>query len=175
MHSSIQFNSHTGTKMPWTLFIVNFVYFASKLINKRINSIINHCTSIPPMQKSTISTQINQVDIKKYSSNRKVDAVMTKHTAPATLRFMTSSSESSLAVPALDSYPIKDDINTISHNYNTLYSNRRAEKKISAVMEISLLKLWRMFRFLYQYQWLSTGWCILSLKDESFQWNFSES
>lgn len=75
------------------------------------------------MQKSTISTQTNQVDIKKYSSNRKVDAVMTKHTAPATLRSMTSSSESSFAVPALASYAIKEDINTILTSHNTLYSN----------------------------------------------------
>lgn len=92
------------------------------------------------MQKSMISAQINKVDITKYSSNRKVNGVMMKHASLATLRFMTSPSESSLDVPALDSYPIKEDINTISQNYNTLCSNRTAKKKISSVMEISLLK-----------------------------------
>lgn len=91
------------------------------------------------MQKSTISTQTNHVDIKKYSSNRKTDAVMTKHTAPFTLRFMTSSSESSFAVPALDSYSIKDYINTITHNYSNR-SNKRAEMKISGVKGMPLLK-----------------------------------
>lgn len=59
-------------------------------------------TSIPPMQNSTIRSQTNQDDIKKYSSNRKADAVITKIIAPFALISSTSFSESSLSVdPAL--------------------------------------------------------------------------
>lgn len=142
--------------MPRTLFIINFVhshYLASILLfnQEEINNRIYHSTSIPPMQKSTISTQTNHVDIKKYSSNRKTDAVMTKHTAPFTLRFMTSSSESSFAVPVLDSYSIKDYIDTITHNYSNR-SNKRAEMKISGVTGICRYSnLWTTLWFQYRY------------------------
>lgn len=49
-------------------------------------------TCIPPMQKSTISTQTNQDDMKKNISTRKVDADMTKMTAPFTSKLTISSS-----------------------------------------------------------------------------------
>lgn len=66
---------------------------------------------------------------------------MTKHTAPFTLRFMTSSSESSFAVPALDSYSIKDYINTITHNSSNI-SNKGAKMKISGTTGMPLLKIY---------------------------------
>ena len=62
----------------------------------------NYITSIPPMQKSTISTHINQDDMKKNNSTRKVDAVMTKMMAPFVSMFTISLSESSLAVSAFE-------------------------------------------------------------------------
>jgi len=60
---------------------------------------MSNLTSTPPMQKSTISTQINQDDMKKNSSTRKVDAVMTNTTAPF-VSMLTISSASSF--PASD-------------------------------------------------------------------------
>lgn len=51
------------------------------------------------MQKSTISTQMNQDDIKKYSSTKKVEATITKITAPFALISRISFSESSFAAP----------------------------------------------------------------------------
>lgn len=62
----------------------------------------NCVTSTPPMQNSTMSTQINQEDIKKYSSTRNADAIMTKNIAPFALISRTSFSESSLSDPALE-------------------------------------------------------------------------
>lgn len=63
---------------------------------------MNYITSIPPMQKSTISTQINQDDMKKYNSRRKVDAAITKITAPFVSMLTISLSESSFAVSAFE-------------------------------------------------------------------------
>lgn len=53
------------------------------------------------MQKSIISTQINQDDMKKYSSTRKVDAVKTKTIAPFALISRISFS-SSLSIADLE-------------------------------------------------------------------------
>lgn len=54
------------------------------------------------MQKSIISTQINQDDMKKNSSTRKVEAVMTKTTAPFASMLTISFSESSFTNSALE-------------------------------------------------------------------------
>jgi hypothetical protein len=62
----------------------------------------NYVTSTPPMQNSTMSTQTNQEDIKKYNSTRNPDAVMTKNIAPFALISRISFSESSLTVSALE-------------------------------------------------------------------------
>lgn len=58
----------------------------------------SNCTSIPPMQNSTISTQMNQADIKKYRSIRNAEATMMKTIAPLALISNTSFSESSLFI-----------------------------------------------------------------------------
>ena len=63
---------------------------------------MSYITSIPPMQKSTISTQTNQDDIKKNNSTRKVDAAMTNMTAPFESMLTISLSKSSFAVSALE-------------------------------------------------------------------------
>lgn len=55
-------------------------------------------TSVPPMQKSTMSTQMNQDDMTKYRSSKKVDATITKIMAPFALISRVSFSESFLAV-----------------------------------------------------------------------------
>lgn len=55
---------------------------------------MSYLTSIPPIQKSTIRIQINQDDMKKNSSTRNVEAVMTKTTAPLASMLTISSSES---------------------------------------------------------------------------------
>lgn len=62
----------------------------------------SYLTSTPPMQKSIMSTQINQDDMKKNSSTRKVDAVMTKMMAPFTSMLIISLSESSFTVSSLE-------------------------------------------------------------------------
>lgn len=62
----------------------------------------NYVTSTPPMQNSTMSTQTNQEDIKKYNSTRNPDAVMTKNIAPFALISRISFSELSLTVSALE-------------------------------------------------------------------------
>ena len=63
---------------------------------------MSYITSIPPMQKSTISTQTNQVDMKKNNSTRKVDAAMTNMTAPFESMLTISLSKSSFSVSALE-------------------------------------------------------------------------
>lgn len=60
------------------------------------------CTWVPPMQKSTIKTQMTQEDMKKYSSTRKVEAATIKMIAPVALISITSASESPLPLPAAD-------------------------------------------------------------------------
>ena len=62
---------------------------------------MSYITSIPPMQKSIISTQINQDDMKKNISTRKVDAEMTKMIAPF-VSMLTISSGSSFIFSALE-------------------------------------------------------------------------
>lgn len=54
------------------------------------------------MQKSTISTQRNHDDMKKNSSRRKVEAVITKTIAPFVSMLTMSFSESSFIVSALE-------------------------------------------------------------------------
>jgi len=63
---------------------------------------MSYITSIPPMQKSTISTQTNQDDMKKNNSTRKVDAAMTNMMAPFESILTISLSKSSLAVSAFE-------------------------------------------------------------------------
>lgn len=61
------------------------------------------------MEKSIISTQTNQDDIKKYSSTRKVDAVKTNTTAPFALISRISLSSSLLVSSLEDPYKMKEE------------------------------------------------------------------
>jgi hypothetical protein len=58
---------------------------------------MNYITSIPAMQKSTMSNHINQDDMKKNNRTRKVDADMTNTTAAFELMLRTCLSEPPLA------------------------------------------------------------------------------
>lgn len=63
---------------------------------------MSYLTSTPPMQNNVISTHINQDDMKKNNSTRKVDAIMTKMIAPFASMLTMSSSESSFTLSAVE-------------------------------------------------------------------------